>query len=235
VTAWGPETLSVRDKVCFLPDVAARLGSTLLGLAAYRLGKRGPSLSPNMDPPPTAWATTAESHSRDVLWPEFYDHSLRTWCFGLALAQADGVVLDKELFYVAAMLHDIGLRKPIADRCFTYAGAEAAESTAPPRTPRAGIEQVKTAILAHIDIRVPKNPLGHYLQAGSLLDLAGTRITAVDPRILSEACTKWSRANFSETCRSLWLQECRRFPHGRAAYARRPGCLLLATHLNPLR
>ena len=235
MTTWGPETLSLRDKVCFLPDVAARLGSTLLGLAAYGLGKRGSSQSLNLVPPQKAWATTAESYSRDVLGPVFYDHSLRTWCFGLALAQADGVALDDELFYVAAMLHDIGLRKPIADRCFTYAGAEAAESTAPPRTPPAEIEQVKTAILAHIDIRAPKDPLGHYLQAGSLLDLAGTRITSVDPRILRDACCTWSRANFPEMCRSLWLQECQRFPHGRAAYARRPGCLLLATRLNPLR
>ena len=235
-TVWGPEILTLRDKVCFLPDVAARLGSTVWGLAAYCGGKRGRPLSPevDLDPPETVWTTNAEVRSLEVLGHEFYAHSLRTWCFGLALAQIDGAELDRELFYVAALLHDIGLRKPVADRCFTVAGAEAAESLAPADTPTQDVERVRSAILAHIDITTPADPLAHYLQAGSLLDVAGSRISEVDPRFLRQTCQQWIRVGFPGTCRSRWREECRRFPRGRAAYARCPGGLLLGTRLNAL-
>jgi hypothetical protein len=220
-----------------LPVAAARLGSTVWGLAAYCAGKRGRPLSPAVvvDPPVTAWTTSAEVRSLEVLGHEFYAHSLRTWAFGLALAHVDGAHLDRELFYVAALLHDVGLRKPIAGRCFTVAGAEAAGALAPAQTPTDRVEQVQSAILAHIDVRPPADPLPHYLQAGSLLDVAGARISEVDQTFLDEICIRWSRAGFPEECRCLWRRECRRFPRGRAAYARRPGCLLPATRLNALR
>lgn len=174
------------------------------------------------------------STARALAAYQFYAHSVRTWRFGLALARIDDADVDEDLLYVAAMLHDVGLRAPVAGRCFTLAGAEAAKSLAPAQTPSEHVEQVQLAILAHIDIRRPADPLGRYLQAGSLLDVAGTRISEVDRDFLTEVCDRSSRAGFPEECRFLWRGECRRFPHGRAAYARRPGGLLLATRLNPL-
>ena len=236
IREFGSGTLSRRDKVSLLPHVALRLASTLTGVAAYRLGRRGSVLTPepSLDPPQSAWAAEATSRGRAVLGDELYDHSLRTWSFGLALSRAEHVDLDPELFFVAAMLHDIGLRAPVAGRCFTYAGAQAAESTAPAHTPSDRVEQVMAAIIAHIEIREPVEPLGRYLQAGSLLDVAGGHIAEIDPTVLAEAGRHWSRNGFPDAFRSLWRQECRRFPRGRAAYARRPGGLLLGSHLNPL-
>lgn len=36
-------------------------------------------------------------------------HSERTYCFGALLAACDGLKLDKELFYLGCILHDLGL------------------------------------------------------------------------------------------------------------------------------
>lgn len=231
------EVLNWQDRIELLPHVAARLGSTLWTVAAYRLGHRGPYLPGEVDcdPPTTTWAMRADTRARTTLGDEFYNHWLRAWCFGIALARADKANdLDPKLLYVAAMLHDIGLQEPVADRCFTHAGALAAKQTAPADTPLEDVERVQSAIVAHADIRRPSEPLSRYLQEGSLLDVAGTRITKLDPGTLSQACLRWSRTGFPGSCRTLWREECRRFPQGRAAYARCPGGLLLGTRLNPL-
>ncbi|WP_327639609.1 HD domain-containing protein [Kribbella sp. NBC_00482] len=226
------EVLSTKDRVRLLPTAMGRLASTMVGLAAYRLGKRGLETAILPAPEPTSWTSSAEDLGQDILSSAFFEHSVRTWRFGMALAQADGAVLDPELFYVAAMLHDIGLFRPLAGRCFTAAGVAAVRETAPTGTPVRRIEEVQAAIFEHLEIRRPRAKLSCYLQAASLLDVAGTRVTALGPEFVRTACAH--RAGFPAACRDVWRAECRRFPQGRAAYARCVGGLLIGTRLNPL-
>ncbi|TCC04327.1 HD domain-containing protein [Kribbella soli] len=226
------EVLSTKDRVRLLPTVMGRLASTTVELAAYRLGKRGMETAILPAPKPTPWTSSAADLGQDILSRGFLEHSVRTWRFGMALARADGADLDPELFYVAAMLHDIGLFRPLAGRCFTAAGVAAVRETAPTGTPVRRIEEVEAAIFEHLEIRRPQATLSCYLQAGSLLDVAGTRITALGPQFVRAACEH--RAGFPAACRDVWRAECRRFPKGRAAYARCPGGLLIGTRLNPL-
>lgn len=37
------------------------------------------------------------------------NHSWRTWAFGCALAEGDGVDIDRDLLFIPALLHDVGL------------------------------------------------------------------------------------------------------------------------------
>ncbi|HEX8025194.1 MAG TPA: HD domain-containing protein, partial [Candidatus Limnocylindrales bacterium] len=44
--------------------------------------------------------------------PEYlFSHSVRSYCWGIALAAHDGLELDREIFWVAALLHDVGLTR----------------------------------------------------------------------------------------------------------------------------
>ncbi|MER7245913.1 hypothetical protein [Kribbella sp. NPDC000426] len=102
--------------------------------------------------------------------------------------------------------------------------------TAPAGTAAHEIADVEAAIYEHVDIEKPTKPLSHYLQAGSLLDVAGTGVTMVDPAIVERVCK--GRGGFPALCRTAWRAESTRFPDGRAAYARLG--ILLGTRLNPL-
>jgi hypothetical protein len=230
------ERIGLRAGLSLAGPTFGRAASLGWGLVRYKCGKRGRSSSVEpveAGPPPSDWAAAALASSTG-LTPEFLQHSKRTWWFGKALAEVDEIELDTEMLYVAAMLHDIGLFEPRSGRCFTAVGADAARRTAASADVAADrAELVAHAISAHICPKRPRDALGHYLQAGSLLDVTGERIWDLDPVVVDAAYAKWPRVGFPPQVRGRWIAECQRFPHGRANYARWSG-LLLAARFAPL-
>ena len=62
--------------------------------------------------PDSALAKAAESYVSALSSGSLVNHLYRTYYWGTLLAQADKVrIKDEELFYVAALLHDLGLTK----------------------------------------------------------------------------------------------------------------------------
>src|SRR5262249_48250632 len=57
-------------------------------------------------------------------------HGYRTWMLGHALARQDRQVLDRELFYVAALLHDAGIVKVVTGEDFTIRSARVVSAVA---------------------------------------------------------------------------------------------------------
>jgi hypothetical protein len=84
----------------------------------------------------------------------------------------------------------------------------------------------------HISPAVPREILGRYLQAGSLLDVTGDRVWDLSDDTVAAAHARWSRAGFAAEVQALWKKESVRLPHGPANHARCPGGLLLALRLN---
>jgi hypothetical protein len=171
-----------------------------------------------------------DHRSMTKMWRE---HSLRTWYFAAASPDADRV--DPDLLYVACLLHDIGLfADPAPGESFAHAGARIAESTArdadvDPKT----AERVATAVRGHISM-APDSELGRLVQVGSLLDLTATGIWQLDRGLVAAAYRDHPRTGFAKDARDRWKKECDRLPLGRAAYARRPGGLVVATRFAPL-
>jgi HD superfamily phosphodiesterase len=62
--------------------------------------------------------------------PMLFAHVHRTYCFGAILAARNGVKFDRELAYVAAVLHDLGLTDSLADKpgSFEWVGAREAQA-----------------------------------------------------------------------------------------------------------
>jgi hypothetical protein len=228
--------LSTRQRILLARPAIDRLVRHLAGCGAYLSGRRGeaqPGLGA-LQPPASAWADAAMDTASKTLSSGFLRHSLRSWLYGTALARADQRDVDPELLYVTSLLHDVGLFETSRGRCFTAAGADIAQATAAVAgvsRERAGL--AAEAISAHIEIATPKDNLTKYLQQGTLLDVIGFRLHVLDPDVLAAGECRWSRRGFLPEVLDEWRKECRRFPPGRANYARRFG-FTLAMHTSPL-
>lgn len=137
-----------------------------------------------------------------TLYPEFMlRHCFRSYCFGAILAARQQLPLDRELFFVAAMLHDLGLSDAHADDpgSFEWVGAglahafclnaEQAETTA---------LIVHNAIALHTSIGIadrcqPEIALLHF---GTGMDLFGMRIDEMPEEALQLVQQDYPRAGF---------------------------------------
>ena len=131
--AWAEETngrLRRRDRAELLREgMLARL--TLLPGPWRRaaLGDHPPAAIP--DPPDSALAIEAEEKVRALSSAPLYAHCLRTWAFAALFAARGGVKHDRELLYLACVLHDLGLTEAHTcqdktAQCFAVEGARAA-------------------------------------------------------------------------------------------------------------
>src|SRR5918999_3504876 len=72
---------------------------------------RWSSIDPaSLVPPDSPLARDAEVAAQDLLTPALLNHSSRAYTWGAAIAALHGITFDRELLYLAAMLHDTGIR-----------------------------------------------------------------------------------------------------------------------------
>src|ERR1700724_1209329 len=92
--------------------------------------------------PDTALVHDAMDLSRSLLEPFLFNHVMRSWLFGIVLAESAAIAPDAELLAVAAILHDLGLTERYnGENRFEVDGANAApgflkETATPPQTTR---------------------------------------------------------------------------------------------------
>ena len=177
-------------------------------------------------PPDSALAREAEQACAEQSAPVI-GHSYRTWLFGLALSAVDGTDLDREQFYVAALLHDHGIDHPTPARDFTIASAERAIACA--ETSGAGREVGETigdAICVHATPGVTlarDGALGCYVQWGAMVDVAGLRAWDVSPDNRDAVVAAHPRNGFKRDIAALVRAERRAVPKGRFALLSRCG------------
>jgi len=139
-----------------------------LGILAGRLamalqmhsGRRS-SLDPaGLVPPDSSLARDAEVAAQDLLTPALLNHSSRAYTWGAAIAALHGITFDRELLYVAAMLHDTGIPSPVPDVDFTVRSAAVArEFTDSHEVPADKRELVANAIAMHHTPASASNPV----------------------------------------------------------------------------
>jgi hypothetical protein len=79
--------------------------------------------------PDTAMVRDAMDLSRSLLEPFLFNHVMRSWLFGIVLAESVAIAPDDELLAVAAILHDLGLTdRYAAENRFEVDGANAART-----------------------------------------------------------------------------------------------------------
>jgi hypothetical protein len=139
-----------------------------------------------------AAALAEQAHSEVLL-----NHVHRTWWFAEFLGRKREMKYDRELLYIASLLHDLGLSPShAADKRFEVDGAEAASRFLLANDyPKSKAEIVWDAIALHAladiaDRRQPEVALVHF---GAYVDVMGLRMEEITPSLIDDTLALYPR------------------------------------------
>jgi hypothetical protein len=132
-------------------------------------------------PPDARMAKDAEVFAYETHTQDLLSHGYRTYYFGAILASYSKLKYDKELFFTAALLHDIGLTDsravPLTECCFAVSGGRQVHDFLICRghSPEKA-KVVGEAISAHLNLHLPVREYGEVaalVAKGAVCDLFG--------------------------------------------------------------
>ena len=153
--------------------------------------------------PPTPTAALALEAAIEWCSADLVNHCLRSWVWGVALADRDSIAFDAELLYVATMLHDVGvadhfdaLEVPF-ERAGGAVGWTFAAGAAWPAERRRRVFEI---IERHmwVSVNPAEDPEGHLLEAATSIDVAGAGIDQLDAGFLRDVTLALPRGSFTE-------------------------------------
>ena len=191
---------------------------------AARLARRQHRGTPNpvsFDPstvriPDSAIAKRAASVCEALSEPWLVNHTYRAYFWGAYLAEASVLSYDEALFFVACILHDLGLTeacKPEADGlyCFGVIGArKAAQAMDGSGWDAQRLEAMEEAITLHLNVTVPLSDgtEAHLLHKGITLDVIRARFDELSrdylARLLEEFPRLGMKANLTVCGTTRW-------------------------------
>jgi hypothetical protein len=187
-------------------------------------------------PPCTALTRAAEDRARSTMAPALVNHSHRAYTFRRALGELEGIEVDDELLFAAAMLHDTGLANPTGGADFTLASARVARDVAE----RVGLSSIasttmQTAITLHHSpgVDLAAGSVAYLLSAGAAVDVVGLRSWELPAGTLRNAVATHPRENFKQVFAAAFAQESARVPQGRTRFLHRYGAFGAAIRLAP--
>ncbi|WP_426453001.1 HD domain-containing protein [Paenibacillus sp. S-38] len=134
--------------------------------------------------------------------PEFlYNHCMRTYAFGDALGKKYGLTYDQELFFLGAVLHDIGLTEHVCRKhSFEHEGADHAETfLASHGISPEKIDLVREAILLHTsEVAGEKQPEIALVHFGAGMDVLGLRAGDLSEEIVKLILESYPRLGFKK-------------------------------------
>lgn len=162
--------------------------------------------------------TVCAEYADDAL----YHHSARSYVFGAAWAQARGLDFDRELFFVAAMLHDLSLTPPFDSHtlAFEEAGGHLARVfTAGLGWPTERRDRTAELIVLHMrdDVAPEVDLESHLLQVGTSADVSGKGLDAFDRSFTDALVEAHPRLGFASTFVGLFQEQAKRKPGCAAA------------------
>jgi HD domain len=157
-------------------------------------------------------ALAGQSHSKT-----FINHVHRTWWFGEFIGRKRGMKYDRELVYIASLLHDLGLsEKHAADKRFEVDGADAASRFLRDHGyPEAKTDIVWDAIALHssadiADRKAPEIALVHF---GAHVDVMGLRMDEISPQLIDDTIALYPRLGFKDAFTEALAEVARKKPH----------------------
>lgn len=163
----------------------------------------------SLRPPTRALANDALSFARDTHSEALMFHSLRTYFMGRLIAAQCKIEYDDDIFFAAAMLHDLGLtsNNPVAvsQCCFAVHGAARAKAHLDScGHDHSKSDKVSEAIALHLNIHVSKRLHGaeaHLLARGATCDLFGFGRRRIQTSNLKELFHRYPRDGVIEALR----------------------------------
>ena len=188
------------------------------------LGRGGSGAGPDpgrLTPPDTPFARELVEACAE-LDPMLVEHGYRSYLFGRALGEAEGVECDEEALFSATMLHDWAFMDmdELDGECFAWAGAKAAEQILA-SSPLSESERhdVLDAICLHLNPAVPpaQGPVQHLAHDGIAVDVLGMRAGELDREGVRRAFERHPRHGFTARGEKLMRSHGKRVPRCRSA------------------
>lgn len=167
--------------------------------------------------PETPAAAAALSVANRFYSPALLNHTVRSYLWGSGYGTAQGVAFDDELFYVSALLHDIGLTEAFDSHtlAFEVAGGHLAwvfGVAAGWPTQRA--TRVAEIIVLHMrdDVSPAADPESHLLQVATSWEVVGRRPEEFPPGARAEILDRYPRLGFGGEFLACFEDQARRKP-----------------------
>lgn len=151
-------------------------------------------------------------HSKALL-----NHVHRTWWFAEFIGKRRGLTYDRELVYLAAMLHDLSLTDEFAaDKRFEVDSADAADRFLLENGyPKSKTELVWDAIALHTisgiaDRKQPEVALIHF---GANADILGLRLDEITSSLVDDVLTLYPRIGIKAAFTEALAEVIRKKPH----------------------
>jgi hypothetical protein len=153
----------------------------------------------------------------DLSPPFLFNHCARSFLFADAIGKRDGLPYDRELLYLSAILHDLGLTDTYLDgnQRFELEGADRARAFLVEH----GLPEVKAdvvwdaiALNSSFGIALRKGPETALTHLGVSADFLGTRLSDVGPERVTQIVEEYPRPAFLSSATSLLANCVRRKP-----------------------
>jgi hypothetical protein len=166
--------------------------------------------------PDSALVRDAIELARSSSSPFLFNHVMRSWLFGVLIAERAQAAPDSEVLAVSAILHDLGLTDRFAaqDR-FEVDGANAARSFLNDRNiPKQQIQLVWDAIALHTtrSIALHKEPEVAFTHSGISLDAIGAGLELIPQEKLRAVLIEFPRLSMKAELKACLCSIVRRKP-----------------------
>ena len=156
----------------------------------------------------------ATAFAAELSPPFLFNHCARSFLFADAIGKRDGLQFDRELLYLSAMLHDLGLTDAFLDgnQRFELEGADRARAFLVehglPET-KADVVWDAIALNSSFGIALRKGPETALTFMGVTADFLGTRLPDIGPERVAQIVSEYPRPAFITSATDL-LAECAR-------------------------
>jgi HD domain len=174
--------------------------------------------------PNTHAAAAALSVATRFCSPALLNHSIRSYLWGAMYARAHGIAFDDELYYVSALLHDVGLTEPFDSHSlpFEEAGGNLAwafgVAAGWPEDRAARAEQIIDAHMA-VEVSAAEDAESHLLQVATSWDVVGRRPEEFPEASRGKVLDRYPRLDFGKEFLALFEDQAERKPSSVAAQA----------------
>jgi len=172
--------------------------------------------------PQTPAATRALSVAVRFYSPALLNHCVRSYLWGATYAAAHDIAFDDELYYVSALLHDIGLTEPFDSHRMPFedAGGDLAwVFGVAAGWPADRAARATEIIVLHMrdDVSSTADPESHLLQIATGWDVAGRRPEEFPTEARAEILARYPRQGFGSEFLASFEDQARRKPECAAA------------------
>jgi hypothetical protein len=144
------------------------------------------------------------------------NHCIRTFLFGDLLGQRDGLKCDRELLYLGAVMHDLGLTERfVGEQRFEVDGADAARAFVLKHSlsdEKAEIVWDAIALHTSLGIASHKQPEIALVHLGASADVMGMRIADISPEIVEQVLEAYPRLGFNASMTELLVAQVKQKP-----------------------